>query len=104
MPSPLSKLPFVALLLLAACTPRTHNAAPSQSLAPAAPVVAELPNIPSKGTISPTAPTVKIALLLPFSGDSATVGNAMLDAATMALSDSYLTASPDKIQSQIILL
>jgi ABC-type branched-subunit amino acid transport system substrate-binding protein len=45
-----------------------------------------------------------VALLLPLSGDSATVGNAMLAAATMAVSDSYLTAAPDQIQSQIILL
>lgn len=67
-------------------------------------MVAEAPEVVSVGTIPPTAPAVKVALLLPLSGDSATVGTAMLDAATMAVSDSYLTAAPDQIRSQIVLL
>ncbi len=47
---------------------------------------------------------MKVALLVPLSGDSVAIGNAMLDAATMAVSDSYFTAPTNRIHSQIILL
>src|SRR5579872_4670390 len=70
----------------------------------APPLVAPAREVISAGTIPSNAPSVKVALLLPLSGDSSAVGTAMLDAATMALSDSYLTASPEQIRSQIILL
>ncbi len=104
MKSSLSKFSIAAALLLAACTPSVQDQALMARVPQAPPIVAETPEIISKGTIPPTAPAVKVTLLLPLSGDSVAVGNAMLDAATMALSDSYLTASPDRIQSRIILL
>lgn len=58
----------------------------------------------SKGTITPQTPQVKVGLLLPFSGDSAAVGNAMLDAATMAIYDAYLAVPSDQIRSQVVLI
>lgn len=60
--------------------------------------------IVSKGAIPAGTPAVKVALLLPLSGDSGAVGNAMLDAATMALYDSYLAVPSDQIRSQVILM
>jgi len=95
---------WAVALLLAACTMETERHALPLAPPQAPPLVAEIPEVTSKGTIPPTAPSVKVALLLPLSGDSVAVGTAMLDAATMALSDSYLTAPADQIRSQIILL
>src|SRR5689334_12027612 len=94
----------VSLLLLCACTPREEAQPMTSRLPPAPPLTAPVEEVTSKGTIPPTASAVKVAILLPLSGDSASVGNAMLDAATMALSDTYLTAAPDQIHSQIILI
>jgi len=94
----------ISALLLCACASHEEQPLVRTPIAPAPPLVAEIPPVTSKGTIPAAAPQVKVALLLPLSGDSAAVGTAMLDAATMAVSDSYLTASPDQIRSQIILL
>jgi ABC-type branched-subunit amino acid transport system substrate-binding protein len=93
------------MLLLAACSQhRDDSIQLARPLPAAAPVTAPVQEVTSKGTIPTTASAVKVALLLPLSGNASTVGNAMLDAATMALSDAYLTASPDQIHSQIILI
>jgi branched-chain amino acid transport system substrate-binding protein len=91
-------------LLLAGCTVPPAPTVPTKHLPKPPGLMAEIPESPNKGLIPTTAVPVKVALLLPLSGDSAAVGNAMLDAATMALSDSYFTAPSDSIHSQIILL
>jgi branched-chain amino acid transport system substrate-binding protein len=94
------------LLALAACTPVKTETASS----PAAPaennveLVAPQRTVMTKGNIAPGTPAIKIGILLPLSGDSAAVGNAMLDAASMALYDNYLAVPSDQIRSQIILL
>jgi len=49
-------------------------------------------------------PQTKVALLVPLSGPSATMGNSMVDAATMALYDYYLTLPSEHIHSQVILM
>lgn len=67
-------------------------------------MVIEAPVVPPKGVIPDNAPALKVALLLPLSGDSMAVGNAMMDAATMAISDSYLTVPSEQIKAQVILM
>lgn len=57
-----------------------------------------------RGIIPGEAPVLKVGILLPLSGDASTVGQAMLDAATMALSDSYLTVPADQIKAQVVLI
>lgn len=106
MKLPLSKSAIIALLLLAACSPLSsrQEAAPARQMQPPADLIAPPPIIPAKGVIPPNVPAVKVALLLPLSGDSVAIGNAMLDAATMAISDSYLTMPSDNIHAQLILL
>jgi len=76
----------------------------AQKAAQPSPIMVETPIVPSKGSISVDVPAVKVAILLPLSGESSAVGNAMLDAATMAVSDSYLTIASDQIHSRIILI
>ena len=56
------------------------------------------------GYIPDTATPIKVGILLPLSGDSAAVGNAMLDAATLALNDEYMSVPSSLIRSQIILI
>jgi ABC-type branched-subunit amino acid transport system substrate-binding protein len=53
---------------------------------------------------SGTIATVKVALLLPLSGDSKELGQAMLDAATLALYDKYVMLPPEHITAQIVLI
>lgn len=106
MKFPLSKLPLIALLATAfACTP-----APRAPQYPERPVAAPLPvnsdtnPAVTRGMIPANTPSVKVALLLPLSGESRQVGNAMMDAALMALSDSYLTVPSGQILSQVVLI
>src|SRR5262249_19273960 len=49
-------------------------------------------------------PTVKVALLLPLSGESLALGNAMLDAGTLALYDKYLATPQDQIRANVVLI
>ena len=108
----LSKLPRIlpmalplALLVASSCTPPLE--APSHPDRPARkplPVTSEKNPGVLRGAIPASAPTVKVALLLPLSGESGAVGNAMMDAALMALSDSYLTVPTGQIQSQVVLI
>ncbi len=56
------------------------------------------------GVIPDSATPIKVGLLLPLSGDSAAVGNAMLDAAMLALNDEYMSVPSSHIKSQIILM
>lgn len=78
------------VLVLAGCAPletprrqgeeRTELAAPRDLASPA----------PSAGRVSPGAPeAIRVALLLPLSGPAGGVGNALRDAAALALFDAY---------------
>src|SRR5690348_7583646 len=92
------------LLALTACVP-TQKSEPAAVVAPAAPatgLVAPAREVVSKGAIPSGTPAIKVAMLLPLSGDSAPVGNAMLDAASLALYDNYLSVPSNQIRSQII--
>lgn len=106
MKSFLHSLAVTAVFLLAACDGGQQASAPPVK-APAA-ATAKTMRVQSaaavKGAIPAGTPAIKVALLLPLSGDSAAVGNSMLDAATMALYDSYLAVPSDRIRSQIILM
>lgn len=117
MKHPLSTLSLLAALVLTACVPNngiyttdTLRKDPSQqggiesASAPITPIIAEQQIQSPKGVIPTTAQPIKVALLLPLSGDSVAVGNAMMDAATMAISDSYLAIPSDQIRSQIVLV
>jgi len=108
MKTPLSKLSAIVLLLAATGCSRLYtpepSTAPVTSVPPGAPMVSEPPVIPAKGLIPSSVPSIKVALLLPLSGDSVAVGNAMMDAATMAISDTYLTTPAEQIRTQLILL
>lgn len=97
---------FVSLLLLAGCvaqqpaSPRMAKRAESST-----PITAEeAPSIPPLGAIASGLPSVKVALLVPLSGESASVGNAMFDAATLALYDSYVATPSDQIHAQLVII
>ncbi len=49
-------------------------------------------------------PMVKVALLLPLTGESKALGQSMLDAATLALYDAYVSLPPDKITARVTLI
>ncbi len=102
----LSLLLAASLLALSACSPPAKG--PARVAKPArsddTPMVKSENPIPSRGVITPGTPAIKVALLVPLSGDSLSVGNAMMDAANMALYDSYLSVPSNEIRSQIILL
>ena len=90
-------------LVAAACAPQ--KPAPKRTpLPPAPPMVTDAPEVERKGDIPPQAPRIKVALLLPLSGESASVGNAMFDAATLALHDTYMRAPSSAIRTQVVLL
>jgi branched-chain amino acid transport system substrate-binding protein len=112
-------LPLIALLALSSCippdgaggggfdpgrkSPSQQQGAPADAAA-VTPIMAQTPPVSPKGVIPSGAQPIKVALLLPLSGDSVAVGNAMMDAATMAISDSYLSVPGDQIKSQIVLV
>ncbi len=56
------------------------------------------------GLIPDSATPIKVGILLPLSGDYAALGNAMLDAATLALYDEYMSVPASRIRSQIVLI
>jgi len=96
---------MLAVLVLAGCnTPKSAPEHVAYTIPPAPPLMSQNAIPPVKGDIPTNAKTLKVALLLPLSGDSMAVGNSMLDAATMALSDAYFTASSSQIRTQVILL
>jgi branched-chain amino acid transport system substrate-binding protein len=107
----LFKLPLVAVLLLVAACEQGgfpdlsgDKSVLRKALPHTSPMTVPAPAVPQRGVIPATAPAVKVALLLPLSGDSVAVGNAMLDASIMAVSDSYLTVPSDQINSQVVLM
>ncbi len=97
---------MASVLALGACVPPKSSGPAAARPQPVsqAPVMGQASEMTPRGKIQPATPVVKVALLLPLSGDSASVGNAMLDAANMALYDSYLSVPSDKIRSQVVLI
>lgn len=99
----------VAVLLpLVGCAPENvpqpNAAAPRANAVP--PLIQESTVSPSQaiGAIPENATPIKVGILLPLSGDSASLGNAMLDAATLALYDEYMSVPSGRIRSQIVLI
>jgi len=87
------RLPLAAMLVilgatLSACSifskPPPPKPAPPPLPAPIATPVPAPPNVPAQPALAPGA-KAKVALLLPLSGPSAAIGQAMLDAAQMAM-------------------
>ncbi|MBV8938550.1 MAG: penicillin-binding protein activator [Alphaproteobacteria bacterium] len=111
----LSFLCIGAVLALPACALQPERPAqpgyrlvttPPEGISAAAPVPRPEPN-PSPfpaPAIPAGVPVVKVALLLPLSGDSQALGQAMLDAATLALYDQYFTLKPEQMPVKIVLL
>jgi ABC-type branched-subunit amino acid transport system substrate-binding protein len=92
-------------LLLAACVPQTppaHNAKRMDSYPPL--ISTDKPPMLSRGAISPDTPSLKVALLIPLSGESSAIGNALLDAATMALYDSYVSVPSNQIRTHLVII
>lgn len=69
-----------------------------------APLTVEEVSKPTLGDIPENVPSMKVALLVPLSGESASIGNTMFDAASMALYDSYVAVPSDKIKTQLVLI
>lgn len=92
-------------LLLAACAPQNPPANSAKRVDNYPPLIStEAPPMLSRGAIAPDTPSLKIALLIPLSGESAAVGNALLDAATMALYDSYVSVPSGQIHTQLVII
>lgn len=97
---------MIALSVASACSSTvTRRSLPSASAAgKVPPIIAEETSVLSKGVIPSSASVVKVALLVPLSGESLAIGSAMLDAATMAMHDSYGNMPSDQIKARVILL
>jgi ABC-type branched-subunit amino acid transport system substrate-binding protein len=97
---------FSSLLALAACVPSapTNQNKVQRDIAPAEPIIEKPAEDLSRGAIPADARSIKVALLIPLSGEAAPIGNAMFDAATLALYDSYLNVPSDQIRAQLILI
>ncbi len=85
---------FICLLLsaIAGCASGGSNPAARDTAGPPSPVSggADLPGRPRLPDIAPfTGEAIRVGLLLPLSGGSKEVGEALLDAASLALFDSY---------------
>ncbi len=105
--SPLFPLAAVLLLLSACSEPSAdHASANSAARSPAVPLMREdtKSSADAIGMIPENATPIKVGILLPLSGDATALGNAMLDAATLALSDEYMSVPASRIKSQIILI
>jgi len=104
------RLPLTAaILLLAACAPTDEGAGRQANTgnAGAAPPLMKADERTDEGGIGlipDDATPIKVGILLPLSGDAASLGNAMLDAATLALYDEYMSVPSKNIRSQIILI
>ncbi len=104
------KFSLVALLsvfALVGCTPPTDNSSRTTAKTndSSLPIVSDnYQKDLERGAIPPNTPVIKVAFLVPLSGESAAVGNAMFDAATLALHDSYLAVPSEQIKTQIILM
>lgn len=115
-PAPEQKIRTGTRLPESTQTPRVANgtASPTSS----APTTSSVPPSPSdsaqvaqslitpqqKPVIPPGVPSVNIALLLPLSDDTPMGGQSMLDAAALAVYDSYISLRPDQVNVRVVLL
>lgn len=102
----MKRIMAAALLLLAACAPETAPTRIASERKPVPPLMKEevAASQDSIGMIPASATPIKVGILLPLSGDAASLGNAMLDAATLALYDEYMSVPSSRIKSQIVLI
>ncbi len=56
------------------------------------------------GKLPENLPAVRVALLLPMSGESQSLGQSMMDAATLAVYDVYMPLNPSQITAQVVLI
>lgn len=100
------KLYIMAALALAGCMDTGAPKPAPLRAAASAPIMQEQVASPGEaiGVIPANATPIKVGLLLPLSGDAAPLGNAMLDAATLALYDEYMSVPSNHIRSQIVLI
>lgn len=96
----------LSLLTLAGCGPsgtgdKQDQQAKQAATADVAPVGEQAA---AAATENPNAPIVKVALLLPLSGESSKLGNAMLDAAMLALYDKYLSLPAAQQTAKLVLI
>lgn len=98
---------LTALLVLSACEPppaETPVKRPATQVPPLFKQDTKAAADSTIGMIPADATPIKVGLLLPLTGDSAALGNSMLDAATLALYDEYMSVPSGEIHSQIILV
>jgi branched-chain amino acid transport system substrate-binding protein len=99
------------LVLLTSCAspgeyvkPASVSTTPPQQAAPFAPP----PTPPTQQAVASRIPAsatpVKVALLLPLSGESQALGSALMDAAMLALYDQYYPLDPASIRANVILM
>ena len=100
----LSMLVALGLLIASCSAVQKISGSTAPAPKPSAPVVSDGRVVLPKGTIPANAKPVKIALLVPLSGESMAIGNAMLDAATMAVFDSYVGTPAEQIRARVILM
>jgi len=98
------------IVVLVSCAPAKRADAPkakesAKQISQSVPLISEAQSsVISRGSVSTDTPAIKVALLVPLSGESAAIGKSMVDAATLAIYDTYLNAPSDEIKTQIILL
>ena len=97
-------LVVAVLLLLPACVGQEFAPAREVQEREPPPLMQEQAASDAIGMIPADATPIKVGILLPLSGDSVALGNAMLDAATLALYDEYMSVPSSRIKSQIVLI
>lgn len=95
-----------ALFFFASCAMQAPAPVHKTQAKPAAPLVSEAPakTVISRGEIAENTPAIKVAILVPLTGESAAIGKSMIDAASLALYDTYLNAPSADIHAQITLI
>jgi ABC-type branched-subunit amino acid transport system substrate-binding protein len=103
-----SIISIFAIILLAACGGGRAPVATVKKVPIVEPAIAAPPQdaeaMVSRGVITMNTPAVKVAILVPLSGESANIGKSMVDAASLALYDTYLNVPSDQIHAQITLM
>ena len=93
------------IFLLTACASQTPAPVHKTQAKTAVPLVSEAPRtVISRGAIAENTPAIKVALIVPLTGESAAIGKSMVDAASLALYDTYLNTPSADIHAQITLI
>ncbi len=97
---------LLAVLAVSACVqqPPAARKPVQQQPGPLPKPAASMPMPRPEPAIPANVPTVKIALLLPLSGDGQALGSTLMDAAQLALYDSYVSLPPDQVKAKIVLI